>query len=99
MEETKIQGIVNKNKLNISRIPSWAKEIFTERARIEFCDDYGMCLAAMIKECEEYNQLKKMFLNNQLNTQIIVKAKEEELEEEGIVFGNGKKLNLNGGKK
>lgn len=99
--ETNIQKIVNKNRINISRIPSWAKELFVERAEEEFCDDYGMCLAAMIKECTEYNQLKKMFFNNEMNVSLLFNNPEVKTQDEGktITLGNGKKIKLPGGEK
>ena len=99
-KETEVQRIVNKNRINISRIPSWAKELFVERAKEEFCDDYGMCLAAMLKECLEYNKLKEMFFSNEMNVQILLNnpgAKDEE--EKTITFGSGRKMKYNGGKK
>jgi len=96
--DTEIQKRIERKGIVISRIPDWAKELFISRAQEEFCDDYGMCLAALIKESGEYNQLKSMFFNNQLNAKIILDENKID-EDKGITFGNGKKLNPNGGKK
>lgn len=96
--ETNIQKIVNKNRISISRIPNWAKELFVERAKEEFCDDYGMCLATMIKECTEYNQLKRMFFNNEMNVQLLFDNPNIKTEDKKFsTFGNGKKIKLEEG--
>jgi hypothetical protein len=89
--ETNIEKRVNKNRLNIGHIPSWAKKLFTERAVEEFSDNYGQCLAAMIKECTEYNQLKKMFFDNELNVQLLFNNPAKP-DEDDIKLGNGKKI-------
>lgn len=101
MEKTEIQKRIERKGIVISRIPEWAKEIFKARAKDEFCDDYGMCLAAMIKECGEYNKLKQMFFENELNVQLLFNNPQEELEEEmkTLKLGNGKLIKYNGGKK
>ena len=99
--ESEIQKRIAKDGIIISRIPGWAKDLFIVRAKEEFCSDYGMCLSAMIKECGEYNQLKQMFFENDLNVQLVLgspSGETEEKEEEGKVlkFGNGKIINLKG---
>ncbi len=72
INETEIQKIVKKRGLKINRIPEYAKEAFMNRAKLEFEDDYGMTLAAMVKESGEYNLLKQMFFENNLNVQLIL---------------------------
>lgn len=98
--DSEIQKRIEKRGLVISRIPTWAKEIFINRAEEEFCDDYGMCLVAMLKESSEYNQLKQMFFNNELNVQLLLdgKSHNEVSGEETIRFGNGKIIKRIGGK-
>lgn len=90
--ESDIQRKINKNGLIISRVPSWAKDAFIERANEEFISDYGLCLATMCKECDEYNRLKEMFFTGNLMDSLPNK-------EEGkkIILANGKELNTKGG--
>ena len=71
-EQIEYKGIV------INRIPSWAKELFKLRAEGEFSNDYGMLLASLLKDSDEYNRLKEMFFNNQLDIQLGLKEKEAE---------------------
>lgn len=66
----------------ISRIPEWAKEEFKFRAEEEFADDYGMLLAALLKDSFEYNKLKEMMFNNALDIKLVVGNKEQPTEEE-----------------
>ena len=99
--DSELQKKVNESKLRISRIPSWAKKVFVARAEEEFDDDYGMCLASMVKECGEYNKIKQMFFANELNLKLLFdnsSAKNEE-EEKTLTFGNGKKIKLKETKK
>lgn len=99
--ESELQKRIERQGIVISRLPKWAKEIFIARAQEEFCDDYGMCLAAMVKECGEYNKLKQMFLENNLNVSLLFnnpQIKNEEIKNP-IKFGNGKQLNNDGGQK
>ena len=101
MDEKKtIQEIVEKQGLAISRIPDFAKQFFKSRAKGEFCNDYGMCLAAMVKESMEYARLKQMFFENNLNVQLLLNGQGNPMEEQTdrIQFGNGKKLNKGGEK-
>lgn len=100
MGETEIQKVVNKNRLSMSRVPSWAKEVFTQRAKEEFDDNYGLCLAAMLKECGEYNKLKQMFFGSELKIQLLLDNPQipEENSEKVMNVGNGKTIKF-GGKK
>ena len=87
--ESEIQKKIQKNGLIISRIPSWAKDAFIDRANEEFASDYGLCLSTMCKECDEYNRLKEMFFTGNLIKSL------PETKEEGkkIILANGKELN------
>ena len=75
MEETKIQKIVNKNRLTISRIPSWAKEWIVNKAESEHCGDYGACIAQVIREAAEYEALKRKFIEGELDVNILINDK------------------------
>ncbi len=97
MEKTELQKKIERKGIVISRLPEWAKEVFKARAREEFCDDYGMCLAAMLKECGEYHKLKEMFFENNLNLKKISEQKEDN--EKSIKFANGKIIKYDGGTK
>ena len=68
--------------LVINRVPSWAKEIFIQKAQEEFADDYGQCLAYLLRTTLEYERLKELFLNNQLNVKLLLSGSEF-TEEEG----------------
>lgn len=89
-----IQERIKKKGLIISRVPEWAKEAFIARAKAEFSDDYGMCLAAMFKESNEYAVLKQKFFDNDLNIQMIIgnNIKPDMISEDKDVIraGNGK---------
>lgn len=91
--ESEIQKRIQRNGLIISRIPGWAKDAFIARSNEEFASDYGLCLASMCKECDEYSRLKEMFFTGNLISSL------PETKEEGkkIILANGKKLNTNGG--
>ena len=93
--ETKVQQTVNKNKLSISRIPSWAKEVIIGRAEEEFCGDYGMCVAHIVREANEYNCLKRKFFNSELGVKLVnqVNSDEKKKPEREIRAGNGKVIN------
>ena len=90
--ESRIQQVVNKNKLSISRIPSWAKDVITERADEEFCGDYGMCIAQIVREANEYNCLKTKFFNSELGVKLISNDNPDEQKKPGdeIITGNGR---------
>ena len=70
-EQIEFNGIV------INRVPSWAKEIFKLRAQEDFSNDYGMLLVSLLKDSDEYNRLKEMFFNNELDIQLVLNKKEE----------------------
>ncbi|HED06098.1 MAG TPA: hypothetical protein ENI61_05375 [Ignavibacteria bacterium] len=91
---SEIQKRIERKGLVISRIPIWARDLFIERAKEEFCDDYGMCLSAMIKECGEFSQLKKLFFDNKLNLN-----SDNIVDEKSIKFANGHTIKYNGGTK
>ena len=89
--ETKVQQAVNKNKLNISRIPSWAKDVIIGRAEEEFCGDYGMCIAQIVREANEYDCLKRKFFDGSIKVKLITEDKHsEEKSNDEIRTGNGK---------
>ncbi|MHA1690040.1 MAG: hypothetical protein ACTSU7_00250 [Candidatus Heimdallarchaeaceae archaeon] len=90
--ESEIQKRIVKNGLIISRLPSWARELIIGRAKEEFCDDYGMCISAVLKESLEYNQLKQMFFDNELNIKLGIGNEQTEEIEKKIHFANGTKL-------
>lgn len=87
--ETNVEKIVNKNKLRMSRVPTWAKEIFLARAEEEFDGDYGQCLAALLKESGEYNSLKALFFSGELKLDSVKEIVQDTNEKE-IKFGTGK---------
>lgn len=92
-EENELHKRIKKRGMIISRIPDFAKQAFIQRAKIEFEDDYGMCLAAMVKESNEYNMLKSMFFQNELNIQLSIGGNPglpEPTDEEFIKTGSGK---------
>lgn len=76
--ETQVQKVVNKNKLNISRIPSWAKDVIIGRAEEEFCGDYGMCVAQMVRESNEYDCFKRKFFDGSIKAKLITEEKPSE---------------------
>ena len=91
--ENELQTRIKRKGIIISRMPSWAKDAFIERAKLEFADDYGMCLASMIRESNEYLLLKQKFFNNQMDVQLILNNKPQEVEPEKdgeIKAGNGR---------
>jgi hypothetical protein len=90
MKETNIQKVVNKNKLSISRIPSWAKEFIIEKAESEHCGDYGACVAHHIRNSMEYDALKNRLFSGDLNMKLIENDEVEKPVEKEIKTGNGK---------
>jgi len=94
--DSEIQKRIERKGIVISRVPDWAKELFKERSKEEFCDDYGMCLAQMVRESAELNELKQMFFSNGLNLQLLLDNSQvkNEGEEKVIKFGNGKTIKL-----
>jgi len=95
--ESEIQKRIDRRGIVISRLPDWARELFVDRAKSEFCNDYGMCLASMIKECGEYSKLKNMFFENEMNIQLLFNNPSTEVESSDILdVGNGKTIKLGG---
>lgn len=91
MGETEVQKAVNKEKLSISRIPSWAKEVIVGRAEEEHCGDYGACIAQMVRESNEYNCLKRKFFNSEFGVSLVKEDKHDEKKKaDDIVAANGK---------
>ena len=86
---TDIQKKIEKNGMIISRIPEWARQIIKDRAQEEFSDDYGMCMAGIIKESLEYNELKRKFFDGEV---IMHLAKREQEDVKEIQMANGKKI-------
>ena len=88
----------------ISRIPSQYKDYFKSLAKEEFCDDYGMTLVSLLKDSIEYNRLKEMFFNNQLNVKLLLDKPEQLKEKETgpknlageLIFNKNKKEEKNG---
>ena len=107
--ETDIEKIVNRNRIVMSSVPTWAKELFLVRSQEEFGDHHGSCLAALLKDSAEYNKLKEMFFNNDMNVQLLLNAPQVETEVEtdvkikeevkSVRLGNGKTIEHKGGKK
>lgn len=107
--ETEIEKIVNRNRIVMSSVPTWAKELFLVRSQEEFGDHHGSCLAALLKDSAEYNKLKEMFFNNEMNVQLLLNSSQAESEIEtevkvkeevnSIRLGNGKTIEYKGGKK
>jgi len=87
--ETEIQKKIEKNGMIISRIPEWAKNIIKNRAEEEFSDDYGMCMASIIKESLEYNELKRKFFDGKVQIHL---SKLEEKEEKEVKLANGQSI-------
>jgi len=92
--ETKVQQAVNKNKLSISRIPAWAKEVIVGRADEEFCGDYGMCVAQLVRESNEYDCLKRKFFDGSIKAKLITDEHGEEKSNDEIKTANGKIIKM-----
>jgi hypothetical protein len=105
MEKSELQQKIEEKGIIISRVPEWARDIFKEKANTECCGDYGWCLSELIKDSMEYDRLKTMFLNNQLDIQVGIKDKEElknhipDKATRTIKFANGKTIEIQGGAK
>lgn len=103
MDQSEIQKRIERRGIVISRLPDWAKELFIARAKEEFCDDYGMCLASMVKECGEYNKLKQLFFENELNINIELPSDNSPIKKEDssqdLKLGNGKVIKFKGRQK
>jgi len=55
-------GIVlrDERKISISRVPKRTKEIFTNLAEEQFCDDYGLCFKYLLEQALEYQKVKEI---------------------------------------
>ena len=90
--------------LVISRITPQYKDYFKSLAKEEFCDDYGMTLVSLLKDSIEYNRLKEMFFNNQLNVKLLLdKPEQPNAQDQGprnitgeLIFNKNKKEEKNG---
>lgn len=82
--------------LVINRIPEKYRELFKSLAKEEFCNDYGMTLRELLVSFFDFQQLKTMFLNNDLNVQLLL-SKENPPEEKKVVKNlRGEEINLGG---
>ena len=63
--------------LMINRIPDKARAIFKDIAKEEFADDYGLFLRELVYSYLEFQKLKSMLYNNELDIQIILGKKEQ----------------------
>ena len=93
---SEIKKRIEFNGLVISRISSWARDYIKERAKEEFCDDFGQTIAFIIKEVQEYEMLKSKFFNNEMKVQLI---QENQVKDNTPRTKNGAELNILGGKK
>jgi hypothetical protein len=90
MEDTNLKKAIEFRGLVINRIPDKYKDIFKELAKEEFADDYGNLLRQLLVSYFEYEQLKNMFLSNNLDVQLVIGNKEEKQEVREIknILGN-----------
>ena len=103
MEQGNIENLKEKIEhkgLVISRIPDWAKQSFKLWAKQEFADDYGMLLAHLIREANEYAKLKNKFLEGELPIKLSIdKPDTQEIKEDkGPTSISGKPIKFLGGK-
>ena len=87
--ESELQKRINKEGLAISRLPEWAKEVIVSRANLEFCGDYGMCLADIVSSYLEYERLKDLFFSGNIPS---IDSVKEQIKT--VKFADGKILNL-----
>lgn len=76
MNEDNLKNVIEFKGLVINRIPDKYKTIFKELAKDEFADDYGNLLRQLLVSFFEYEQLKSMFLTNNLDIQLVINSKE-----------------------
>ncbi len=69
---SEIKHKIELNGIVVSRMPSWAKEVFKEMAKERFADDFGMTISYLLTSTLEYERLKEMFFNNQLNVKLLL---------------------------
>jgi hypothetical protein len=97
MEEDNLKKAIEFRGIVINRIPDKYKEIFKELAKEEFSDDYGNLLRQLLVSYFEYEQLKNMFLTNNLDVSLLINNKEEKVEEKSVrtnILGNPILLNI-----
>lgn len=70
------------NGFVINRVPEKTKHLFRSLAEQEFENDYGMCLRQILIDSFEYNRLKEMFFENNLNVKLLFDTPEKNVEEE-----------------
>ena len=78
MEENSLKKVIEFKGLVINRIPEKYKSMFKELAKEEFADDYGNLLRQLLVSFFEYEQLKTMFLTNNLDIQLIINGKQSQ---------------------
>lgn len=81
MEDTNLKKAIEFRGIVINRIPDKYKDIFKELAKEEFADDYGNLLRQLLVSYFEYEQLKNMFLSNNLDVQLVIGGNKEEKQE------------------
>lgn len=90
MEEEGFKKAIEFKGLVINRIPERYKNLFKDLAKEEFADDYGNLLRQLLVSYFEYEQLKNMFLSNNLDIGINIgnKDKEEKVEKQEDIKKN-----------
>lgn len=78
MEQEGFKKIIEFKGLVINRIPDKYKIMFKELAKEEFADDYGNLLRQLLVSFFEYEQLKTMFLTNNLDIQLVINGKQSQ---------------------
>jgi hypothetical protein len=81
MEENSLKKVIEFKGLVINRIPEKYKIMFKELAKEEFADDYGNLLRQLLVSFFEYEQLKTMFLTNNLDIQLVINGKQSQKQE------------------
>jgi hypothetical protein len=77
--ENDLKKVIEFKGLVINRIPDKYKLMFKELAKEEFADDYGNLLRQLLVSFFEYEQLKTMFLTNNLDIKLMIGSKEEQM--------------------
>jgi hypothetical protein len=81
-----LRNILKTKGLVISRIPQRTKNQFTEIAKAEFCDDYGMCLKWLLDYAITFQPLIERV--NKLEKQFAEINKDESKKEKKMLGGN-----------
>ena len=71
-------------------MPSWAKDVIIGKADEEFCGDYGMCIASLVKDALEYDCMKRKFFSESFSLNYSAEQQQESNSE--IKFANGKTM-------